>query len=83
MKSSSVSRASVLTVAGLLVLGIAALTTVSIPGGSLFREVTLLDVLNGASPVDLPSLAYSGGLLLIGFGAVVIGLVLLLARVYG
>ena len=82
MKSSSVSRASVLAVSGLLVLGIAAFTTVSIPGGSLFREVTLLDLLNGGSPIDLPSLAYSGGLFLIGFGATVIGLVLLVARVY-
>ena len=82
MKSSSVSRASVLAVSGLLVLGLAALTTVSIPGRSLFREVTLFDLLSGASPIDLPSLAYSGGLLLIGFGATVIGLMLLVARVY-
>lgn len=82
MKSSSVPRVSVLTVAGLLALGIAALTSVSLPGGSLFREVTLFDLLNGVSPIDLPSLAYGGGLLLIGFGAVVIGLVLLVARVY-
>ena len=82
MKSSSASRLSVLTVAGLLALGITALTSVSLPGGSLFNEVTLLDLLSGASPIDLPSLAYGGGLLLIGFGAVVIGLVLLVARVY-
>jgi len=80
--SPNASRASVLTVSGLLVLGIAALTTVSVPGGSLFREVTLVDLLSGMSPVHLPSLAYSGGLLLIGFGAIVIGLVLLVARVY-
>jgi hypothetical protein len=82
VKSSSVSRVSILAVAGLLALGIAALTSISLPGGSLFREVTLLDLLSGVSPIDLPSLAYGGGLLLIGFGAVVIGLVLLVARVY-
>ena len=82
MTSSSVPRVSVLTVAGLLTLGIAALTSASLPGDSLFREVTLFDLLSGASPIDLPSLAYGGGLLLIGFGAVVIGLVLLVARVY-
>ena len=73
---------SILTVAGLLALGVTALTSVSLPGGSLFREVTLFDLLRGVSPIDLPSLAYGGGLLLIGFGAVVIGLVLLVARVY-
>ncbi|AZH23885.1 hypothetical protein [Haloplanus aerogenes] len=83
MKSPSrVSRASLLTVAGLLVIGIAALTSVSIPGQSLFREVTLLDLLMGVSPIDLPSLAYTGGLFFIGFAATVIGLVLLVARVY-
>ena len=82
MKSTSAPRVSVLTVAGLLALGVAALTSVSLPGGSLFREVTLFDLLRGVSPIDLPSLAYGGGLLLIGFGAVVIGLVLLVARVY-
>jgi len=80
--SSRVSSASVLTVAGLLLVGIAALTSVSIPGQSLFREVTILDLLSGASPMDLPSLAYTGGLFFIGFGATVIGLVLLVARVY-
>jgi len=80
--SSRVSRASLLTVAGLLALGIAALTSVSIPGQSLFREVTLLGLLSGVSPVDLPSLAYTGGLFFIGFAATVIGLVLLVARVY-
>jgi hypothetical protein len=82
VKSSSAPRVSALTVAGLLTIGVAALTSVSLPGESLFREVTLLDLLNGAVPVDLPSLAYGGGLLLIGVGAVVIGLVLLVARVY-
>lgn len=82
MKSSSVPRLSVLTVAGLLSLGVAALTSVSLPGKSLFRQVTLLDLLNGAAPIHPPSLAYGAGLLLIGIGAVVIGLVLLVARVY-
>jgi hypothetical protein len=82
VKSSDVSRASLLTVASLLLVGIAALTTVSVPGRSLFREVTLLELLTGVTPVDLPSLAYSGGLFFIGFGATVIGLVLLIARVY-
>jgi hypothetical protein len=82
VKSSSAPRASILTVSGLLVVGIAALTSVSVPGGSLFREVTLLDLLRGVNPVDLPSLAYSGGLFLIGFAATIIGLVLLIARVY-
>jgi hypothetical protein len=82
VKSSDVSRASLLTVASLLLIGIAALTTVSVPGRSLFREVTLLELLTGVTPVDLPSLAYTGGLFFIGFGATVIGLVLLIARVY-
>lgn len=83
MKSSSrVSSASVLTVSGLLAVGIAALTSVSVPGQSLFQEVTLLDLLSGVNPLDLPSLAYTGGLFFIGFGATVIGLVLLVARVY-
>lgn len=82
MKSSRAPRVSILTVSGLLVVGIAALTSVSVPGGSLFREVTLLDLLQGATPIDLPSLAYSGGLFLIGFAATIIGLVLLIARVY-
>jgi hypothetical protein len=80
--SSRVSSASVLTVAGLLAVGIAALTSVSIPGRSLFRDVTLLDILIGTSPIDLPSLVYTGGLFFIGFAATVIGLVLLTARVY-
>lgn len=71
-----------LTVTGLLAIGIVALTSVSIPGGSLFQDVTLLGLLTGVSPVDLPSLAYTGGLFFIGFGATVIGLVLLVARVY-
>ena len=82
MKSSRVSRASLLTVAGLLGVGIVALTSVSLPGQSLFREVTLLDLLSGTTPIDLPSLAYGGGLFFIGFAATVIGLVLLVARVY-
>jgi len=82
VKSSRVSRVSLLTVAGLLSVGIAALTSVSLPGRSLFREVTLLDLLSGATPIDLPSLAYGGGLFFIGFAATVIGLVLLVARVY-
>jgi hypothetical protein len=82
VKSSDVSRASLLTVASLLLVGIAALTTVSVPGRSLFREVTLLELLTGVTPVDLLSLAYTGGLFFIGFGATVIGLVLLVARVY-
>ena len=83
MKSSSrISRASLLTVGGLFLVGIAALTTLSIPGQSLFREVTLLGLLTGVNPVDLPSLAYTGGLFFIGFGSTVIGLVLLVARVY-
>jgi len=71
-----------LTVAGLLGLGVAALASVSLPGQGLFREVTPLDLLTGAAPIDLPSLVYGGGLLLIGVAAVVIGLVLLVARVY-
>lgn len=71
-----------LTVAGLLAIGVVALTSVSIPGQSLFQDVTLLGLLSGVSPVDLPSLAYTGGLLFIGVGATVIGLVLLVARVY-
>ena len=83
MKSSSrVSHASLLTVAGLLVVGATALTTVAVPGQSLFREVTLFELLTGGLPVDLPSLAYTGGLFFIGFGATVLGLVLLVARVY-
>jgi hypothetical protein len=82
VKSSRVSRASLLTVAGLLGVGIVALTSVSLPGQSLFREVTLLDLLSGTTPIDLPSLAYGGGLFFIGFAATVIGLVLLVARVY-
>ncbi|MEF8856247.1 MAG: hypothetical protein V5A16_02360 [Haloplanus sp.] len=83
MKSPSpVSRASLLTVAGLLVVGVAALTTISIPGQSLFREVSLFSLLSGVNPVDLPSLAYTGGLFFIGFGATVFVLVLLIARVY-
>jgi hypothetical protein len=80
--SSRVSSASILTVAGLLVVGIAALTSVSIPSQSLFREVTILDLLSGVTPVDLPSLAYTGGLFFIGFGATILGLLLLVARVY-
>ncbi|MEF8856027.1 MAG: hypothetical protein V5A16_01255 [Haloplanus sp.] len=80
--SSRVSHASLLTVGGLFLVGIAALMTVSIPGQSLFHEVTLIDLLTGVNPVDLPSLAYTGGLFFIGFGATVIGLVLLVARVY-
>jgi hypothetical protein len=80
--SPNTSRVSVLTVSGLLVLGVTALTTVSVPGRSLFRDVTLLELLQGANPFDLPSLVYGGGLFLIGFAATVIGLVLLLAHVY-
>lgn len=73
---------SILTVAGLLGVGVAALTSISLPGRSLFREVTLLDLLSGTTPIDLPSLAYGGGLFFIGFAATVIGLMLLVARVY-
>jgi len=80
--SSRVSRASVLTVSGLLVVGVVALTGVSLPGEGLFREVSLLDLVTGTSPIDLPSLAYGGGLFLIGVAATVIGLVLLSARTY-
>jgi len=83
MKSSPrTSRASILTVVGLLAVGITALTSVSLPGQSLFRDVTLLDLLHGVRPFDPPSLAYTGGLFFIGFAAIVIGLVLLVARVY-
>lgn len=83
MKSSSrASRASILAVTGLLVVGIAALTSVSVPGQSLFRDVTVLALLTGANPIDLPSLAYTGGLFFIGLAATIIGLVLLVARVY-
>ena len=82
MTSSRGSRVSFLTVASLLGVGIVALTSVSFPGQSLFREVTLLDLLSGAAPIDFQSLAYGGGLFFIGFAATVIGLVLLVARVY-
>jgi hypothetical protein len=80
--SSRTSRTSLLTVAGLLGVGVTALTSVSLPGRSLLREVTLLDLLYGATPIDVPSLAYGGGLFLVGLGATVMGLVLLVARVY-
>jgi len=73
-------QASALTVTGLLALGVAALSTVSMPAKSLLRDVTLLDLLRGGSLVDLPSLAYTSGLFLIGFAATVLGLVLLIAR---
>ncbi|MFB6256451.1 MAG: hypothetical protein ABEH58_06975 [Haloplanus sp.] len=80
--SSRGTPTSLLAVTGLLCVGVVSLMSVSIPGRSVFREVTLRDLLVGATPVDLPSLAYGGGLFFIGFAATVIGLVLLMARAH-
>ncbi|WP_435067896.1 hypothetical protein [Haloplanus sp. C73] len=74
------SRTSALTVFALLTVGVVALSIVAVPAGSLFREVTLFDLLAGANPVDLPSLAYTVTLILVGLAATLIGLLLLTAR---
>lgn len=81
MKSSSgVSRTSALTVFGLLTLGVVALSVVTFPASSVFHDVTLFELLDGVNPVALPSLAYTIALILVGFGATLIGLSLLAAR---
>jgi len=77
---SSASQTSTLTVFGLLVVGIVSLSAAAFPADSLFRDVTVLDLLSGVSPFDLPSLAYTTALVLVGFAATLIGLSLLSAR---
>jgi hypothetical protein len=78
--SSRGSPTSLLAVAGLLCVGVVSLVSVSVPGRSVFRAVTPRDLVVGATPIDPPSLAYGGGLFLIGLAATVIGLLLLVAR---
>jgi hypothetical protein len=53
----------------------------TIPGESLFREMTPLALLAGDGFVHLPSLVVGGGLVIVGLTAVTLGLALLLARV--
>ncbi|MFB6101664.1 MAG: hypothetical protein ABEJ73_03790 [Haloplanus sp.] len=70
-----------LSVYGLLAVGVVTLWSVSLPSGSLFREVTPTDLVMGVSPLDPPSLAVGGGLFLVGLAAITLGLSLLFARV--
>ncbi|MFC7254512.1 hypothetical protein ACFR97_00730 [Haloplanus litoreus] len=82
MKSSSrFPSSSALSVYGLLIAGVLALAVASLPGGSLLKEVSPLDLVTGATPVDPPSLAFGGGLVAVGVAAVALGLSLLFARV--
>ncbi|WP_251342134.1 hypothetical protein [Haloplanus halophilus] len=82
MKSSSrVPSASALSVYGLLAAGALALVSVSLPGGSLLKQVSPAALVTGTNPIDLPSLAFGGGLLAVGVAAVALGLALLFARV--
>jgi hypothetical protein len=66
---------------GLLLVGVVSVVGVSVPSSSLFRQVSPVALATGTNPVDVPSLALSGGLLAVGIAAVALGLSLLFARV--